>query len=98
LIYATRPFAAHAKVTQKLGIEVFFADPYSSWQRGLNEQVNGLVRQYFPKKKNFSTINNHEVFYVAQKLNNRPRKLLGYKTPQEAFFELIKQQSGALQI
>jgi len=81
-----KKFADHAKVTQKLGLTVYFADPYSSWQRGLNEQVNGLARQYFPKKKDFSTITQQEVFYVTQKLNTRQRKLLGYKTPQEAFF------------
>ena len=93
-----KEFADHAEVTQKLGTEVYFADPYSSWQRGLNEQVNGLVRQYFPKKKNFSNITQEEVFYVAHKLNRRPRKLLGYKTPQEAFFELAKQQGVALRV
>ena len=93
-----KEFADHAEVTQKLGTEVYFADPYSSWQRGLNEQVNGLVRQYFPKKKNFSNITQEEVFYVAHKLNHRPRKLLGYRTPQEAFFELAKQQGVALRV
>jgi transposase, IS30 family len=93
-----KEFADHAEVSQKLGTAVYFADPYSSWQRGLNEQVNGLVRQYFPKKKNFSTITQQEVFYVAHKLNNRPRKLLGYRTPQEAFFESAKQQGVALRV
>lgn len=93
-----KEFAAHAEITKKLGTQVFFADPYSSWQRGLNEQVNGLVRQYFPKKKKFSTITQQEVFYAAHKLNTRPRKLLGYKTPQEMFFELAKQQGVALRV
>jgi IS30 family transposase len=93
-----KEFAAHAEITKALGIKVFFADPYASWQRGLNEQVNGLVRQYFPKKKKFSTITQQEVFYVAQKLNTRPRKMLGYKTPQEMFFELAKIQGVALRV
>ena len=93
-----KEFAGHEAVTQKLGTAVYFADPYSSWQRGLNEQVNGLVRQYFPKKKKFSKITQEEVFYVAYKLNHRPRKLLGYRTPQEAFFELAKQQGVALRV
>jgi len=93
-----KEFAAHAAITEKLGTKAFFADPYSSWQRGLNEQVNGLVRQYFPKKKKFSTITEQEVFYVAHKLNTRPRKLLGYKTPLEMFFELAKQQGVALRV
>ena len=93
-----KEFAAHAKITEKIGTKVFFADPYSSWQRGLNEQINGLVRQYFPKKKNFSTITQQEVFYVTHKLNTRPRKLLGYRTPLEMFFELAKQQGVALRV
>lgn len=61
-----KEFADHAEITKALGIKVFFADPYASWQRGINEQVNGPVRQYFPKKKKFSTITQQEVFYVAQ--------------------------------
>jgi IS30 family transposase len=93
-----KEFADHAEITKTIGTKVFFADPYASWQRGLNEQVNGLVRQYFPKKKNFSTITQQEVFYVAQKLNARPRKMLGYKTPQEMFFELAKLQGVALRV
>ena len=93
-----KEFADHAKIAKNLGVAVYFADPYSSWQRGLNEQINGLARQYFPKKKNFSTITQQEVCYVAQKLNTRPRKLLGYKTPQEAFSELAKQQGVALRV
>lgn len=93
-----KEFAEHAKITEVLGTKVFFADPYASWQRGLNEQVNGLVRQYFPKKKKFSTITQQEVFYVTQKLNTRPRKLLGYRTPLEMFFELAKLQGVALRV
>lgn len=77
------------KLQKTLGTKVFFTDPYASWQRGLNEQVNGLVRQYFPKKKKFSTITQQEVLYVTQKLNTRPRKSLGYKTPQEAFLNWL---------
>jgi IS30 family transposase len=93
-----KEFAKHSDITKKIGTKVYFADPYSSWQRGLNEQINGLVRQYFPKRKNFSTITQQDVFNVAQKLNSRPRKLLGYKTPQEMFFELAKQQGVALRV
>ena len=93
-----KEFAGHADVTKNIETKVYFADPYSSWQRGLNEQVNGLVRQYFPKKKKFSTINPQEVEYVAYRLNSRPRKLLNFMTPFEAFFELFNQPSVALRV
>ena len=61
------------------------ADPYSSWQRGTNENTNGLVRQYFPKKTDFSLLSDHDVQHVADRLNNRPRKCLGFRTPIEVF-------------
>lgn len=93
-----KEFAGHADITKNIATKVYFADPYSSWQRGLNEQVNGLVRQYFPKRKKFSTISQQEVDCVAYKLNNRPRKLLNFMTPFEAFFELFKQSNIALRV
>ena len=65
----------------------YFADAYSSWQRGSNENTNGLIREFFPKKFDFSTINQNHVDIVEDILNNRPRKCLGYKTPLEAFNE-----------
>lgn len=78
-----KEFAYHEKMTEALGAPVFFADPYSSWQRGLNENTNGLLRQYWPKATNFKEVKKKEVASVIVQLNNRPRKKLGYKTPAE---------------
>ncbi len=80
-------FAWHEEIAAELGIGFYFARPYHAWERGLNENTNGLVRQYFPKKCDFSTITAQQVLAVQRKLNNRPRKTLGYKTPNEVFFE-----------
>lgn len=81
-------FAAHEDVTQELGIPFYFAHPHSPWERGLNENTNGLVRQYFPKGTDFTKITQHQVRMVEEQLNNRPRKTLGYRTPNEVFSEL----------
>ncbi len=79
-------FQRFFRFTHPLSAEFFFAHPYASWERGLNENTNGLVRQYFPKKQDFSTITDAEVHMVMDKLNNRPRKCLGMKTPNQVFF------------
>lgn len=68
-----------------IGIQCFFAHPYSSWERGSNENTNGLIRDYFPKSTDFTTISDEELAYVERELNNRPRKRLGYLTPNEAW-------------
>ncbi len=68
----------------------YFADPYSSWQRGTNENGNGLIRQYFPKGCNLATFDDAFIQYVEDKLNSRPRKRLGYRTPQEVFERSFK--------
>jgi transposase, IS30 family len=81
-----KEFAAHAQIAAKLGAHIYFAKPYHSWERGLNEHTNGLVRQYFPKGSDFSTLTSADVQRVEDKLNARPRKVLGYKTPGEVFF------------
>ena len=78
-----KEFAYHEKMTKALDAPVYFADPYCSWQRGLNENTNGLLRQYWPKATNFKEVKQKEVASVIVKLNNRPRKKLGYKTPSE---------------
>ena len=88
-------FAHHRRVSASLKAAVFFADPYSSWQRGTNENTNGLIRQYLPKGTDFREISDQEIETIMNKLNNRPRKTLGYRTPNEVFFEESK--SGALQ-
>jgi IS30 family transposase len=82
-----KEFAYHAKFGDALGADVYFATPYHSWERGLNEHTNGLVRQYFPKKTNFATLTQAEVLKVEKKLNTRPRKILNFNTPEEVFFK-----------
>ena len=83
-----KEFADHQKVAQTLGAGFYFAQPYHSWERGLNENTNGLIRQYFPKKTNFNTLTYEHVQIVQNKLNNRPRKTLGFKTPLEIFLKI----------
>ncbi len=70
---------------KEFGIPTYFVDPYSSWQRGGNENANGLIRCYFPKGTDFSTITDEELRDVEWELNNRPRKRLNFKTPKEVF-------------
>jgi len=73
------------------GIEVFFCDPHAPWQRGSNENTNGLLRQYFPKGTDFTTVTEHELDAVAHELNDRPRKRLGFYKPTEQIAELLLQ-------
>lgn len=81
-----KEFADHERIAQDLDAAFFFAHPYASWERGLNENTNGLVRQYFPKHRWFTTITPQEVKVVMHKLNHRPRKGLGFRTPHEVFY------------
>ena len=78
-----KEFANHCHVSNALNTAFFFAKPYSAWQRGTNENTNGLVRQYLPKGTDFSKVTHKQVQHIEDKLNNRPRKCLGYKTPKE---------------
>lgn len=80
-----KEFAAHADIATLLNAQTYFAKPYHSWERGLNEHTNGLVRQYFPKGTDFSTITKADMQRVEDKLNSRPRKALAYRTPSEVF-------------
>lgn len=80
-----KEFAGHARIAEILNANIFFAKPYHAWERGLNEHTNGLVRQYFPKGTDFHQVSDEEIAIVEKKLNNRPRKVLGYKTPSEVF-------------
>ncbi|WBL23723.1 IS30 family transposase [Zunongwangia sp. HRR-M8] len=77
--------ARHKEFTKQTGIKVYFADPYASWQRGTNENTNGLVRRYFHKGTDFNKVTAKQLKYVQDKLNNRPRKIINYKTPNEIF-------------
>lgn len=88
-----KEFCEHELIASGLQARIYFAHPYASWERGLNENTNGLVRQYFPKKFEFAGITDQDLQQVEDLLNNRPRKTLGYRTPNEVFF---KQPSVAL--
>jgi len=88
-----KEFANHRAIAEQLNIDFYFAKPYHSWQRGANENLNGLVRQYFPKKFNFDQIDTKQINDVVEKLNNRPRKRYNYFTPNEKFDEFINQNS-----
>jgi IS30 family transposase len=82
-----REFAGHEGIAATLKADFYFAHPYSSWERGTNENTNGLIRQYFPKNRDFTTITQQEIDTAMERLNNRPRKRLGYQTPNQVFFK-----------
>ncbi len=81
-----KEFALHEELSRELEADWFFAHPYHSWERGLNENTNGLIRQYFPKGMDFAKLTQEDVRRAMDKLNNRPRKCLGFKTPNQLFF------------
>jgi len=83
--------ARHRHITDTLGVEVYFADPYSPHQRGSNENTNGLIREYLPKGSDLSTYNRAALHAIADELNDRPRKRLGFHTPREALTKLLEQ-------
>ena len=81
-----REFQLHSKVTATLGVEFYFPPAHQPWQRGSNENTNGLLREYFPKGYDFAQLNDKDLQKVVDQLNRRPRKCLGYKTPWEVWF------------
>jgi len=83
-----REFAGHQEIAKELDTDVFFAHPYASWERGTNENTNGLLRQYFPKGSDFSKITDEKVQFAQKRLNQRPRKCLNILTPEIVFFKL----------
>jgi len=89
-----KEFADHANISKALGASCYFAKPYHSWERGLNEHTNGLVRQYLPKGTNLREVSDATVQTIADKLNHRPRKSLGYQTPMEVFMLRTQEASG----
>ncbi|MGI5826030.1 MAG: IS30 family transposase [Patescibacteria group bacterium] len=86
-------FTNHEQVTQETKTRIYFADPYSSWQRGSNENTNMLLRGYLPKRADISDLTQEELDDIAQELNNRPRKRLGYQTPNEVY-QMLKCKKG----
>lgn len=86
----SKEMVKHAEITQKTGIAVYFADPYSPCQRGSNENTNGLLRQYLPKGTDLSAYSQEELDKIADSLNTRPRKTLDWRTPLEVYAEVLK--------
>lgn len=84
--------ARHKLFTEKTNMKVYFADPHSPWQRGTNENTNGLLRQYFPKGCSFRNVTREEMKFVQNQINSRPRQSLGYKTPYEVFSKLLAEK------
>jgi IS30 family transposase len=80
-----KEFANHQSIAQKLQSKVYFAHPYASWERGTNENTNGLIRQYFPKGSDFSSISDDQISFVKERLNDRPRKCLDFHPPAMVF-------------
>jgi transposase, IS30 family len=78
-------FAYHEKIGKSLKADFYFAHPYSSWERGLNENTNGLIRQYLKKGSSFNCVVDNDLDIIMKKLNNRPRKSLSFATPNEVF-------------
>ncbi len=85
-----KEFAGHQQISKALGVDFYFAHPYSSWERGTNENTNGLIRQYLPKGTEFKAVNDETCDFIMDRLNNRPRKCLGYRTPKQVFEEFLK--------
>ena len=88
----------HELFTKNTEVQVYFADPQSPWQRGTNENTNGLIRDFFPKGTDFSTISTREIKRVQRLLNERPRKILNWRTPKEAFASLFEKRALGVRV
>jgi IS30 family transposase len=91
-----KEFAQHARIAKELGADFYFAHPYASWERGANENMNGLIRQFFPKKMHFKSITKNDIAFAMHRLNHRPRKCLGFKTPHEVFMKQLHSRHNAV--
>ena len=91
-----KEFAQHERIAKELGADFFFAHPYASWERGANENMNGLIRQFFPKKMCFKSITSNDIEAALQRLNHRPRKCLDFKTPHEVFMKQLHSRHNAV--
>jgi transposase, IS30 family len=89
-----KEMSSHVRIAEATGLDIYFCDPHSPWQRGTNENTNGLLRQYFPKGTDLSRWGPGYLDKVAAELNNRPRKRLGWRTPAEALDKLLSDQSN----
>jgi IS30 family transposase len=85
-----KEFCGHGKIDEALGSTSYFARPFASWERGSNENFNGLLRQYVPKKRSMESITDEEIQMIENRLNNRPRKRLGFRTPAEVFHQSLR--------
>jgi len=92
-----KEFSGHDRISKDLGLDCYFANPYHSWERGLNEHTNGLLRQFFPKQTNFRIVKPEALKRAVELINNRPRKSLDYRTPSEVFYA-NRSGADALQI
>ena len=81
-----KEFAEHEAIASELKVDIYFAHPYHSWERGLNENANGLLRQYFPKGMDLTKATQEQVKWATDRLNHCPRKILGFRSPHEIFF------------
>ena len=84
-----KEFAMHQDIATALEIDFYFANPYSPWERGANENLNGLIRQYIPKSTSFEEISNERIIEIQKKLNNRPRKRFNFETPNYMFNQKV---------
>jgi len=97
-----KEFAQHERIAEELDADFFFAHPlnpyldYASWERGANENMNGLIRQFFPEKMGFDAITPDQVAFAMHRLNHRPRKCLGFKTPHEVFMNQLHSRHNAV--
>jgi IS30 family transposase len=89
-----KKFAGHAEISSNLGLPFYLSAPFHSWERGSNENLNGLIRQFVPKKSDILSLSHEFLIFIANELNNRPKKRLGFFTPNEAFNLLY--QSGSV--
>jgi IS30 family transposase len=91
-----REFSDHAGMARALDARIYFAHPYASWERGVNENTNGLIRQFFPKDRDLTRVGTHHLTAVMDNLNHRPRKTLDFRTPYEVFFDTTTSLTVAL--
>ena len=87
--------ARHARITDETGVQVYFADPHAPWQRGSNENTNGLLREYLPKGTDLSHVTPEELQFIQDELNDRPRARFSFHTPREQLAKLLENQSVA---